>query len=120
MRHPRRSRQHPSLDAQAQLSLPIDGPPSGPPVKPTMRQPLRDSALRRGIAMEEILWMRDVVHLTRRHRCTIHRWMHRGLFPKKNAPRGHPRGWLRSTIERWLVGSPPTAGREVSRHAPLR
>jgi predicted DNA-binding transcriptional regulator AlpA len=70
--------------------------------------------------MDEILWMRDVVHLTRKHRCTIHRWMHRGLFPKKNAPRGRPRGWLRSTIERWLVGSPSTTSGGGSRHAPLR
>ncbi len=70
--------------------------------------------------MDEILWMRDVVYLTRKHRCTIHRWMHRGLFPKKNAPRGRPRGWLRSTIERWLVGAPSTLGRGGTPRAPLR
>src|SRR5712692_10875484 len=97
MKHPRLSRKRNSLDVQAQLSLPIDGPPGSLRTRRTTQQAARDRTVTRGIAMDEILWMRDVVHLTRKHRCTIHRWMHRGLFPKKNAPRGRPRGWLRST-----------------------
>ena len=56
--------------------------------------------------------MRDVVQLTGKHRCTIHRWMHQGIFPLKNAPRGRPTGWLRSTIEQWLLGAPPTQGKD--------
>ena len=54
--------------------------------------------------VEAILWMNDIVELTGKHRCTIHRWMHEGTFPKKDAPKDRPRGWLRSTYQQWLVG----------------
>jgi len=97
--------------AHRQLSLAIGSPASGVKLKPVARQRLSVRTLKRTIDLDEILWMRDVVQLTGKHRCTIHRWMNRGLFPSKNAPRGRPTGWLRSTIERWLVGPPPTIGR---------
>jgi hypothetical protein len=38
--------------------------------------------------VEAILWMNDIVELTGKHRCTIHRWMHEGTFPKKRCPEG--------------------------------
>ena len=54
---------------------------------------------------ESMLWMRDVTQLIGVHRSTILRWMHQGTFPKKDAPKRRPTGWLRSTFDRWLVGS---------------
>jgi predicted DNA-binding transcriptional regulator AlpA len=99
--------------AHRQLSLAIGAPAAGARSKPVTRQPLGGRTLKRALAMDEILWMRDVVQLTGKHRCTIHRWMNRGVFPQKNAPRDRPTGWLRSTIERWLLGPPPTTRRGV-------
>jgi predicted DNA-binding transcriptional regulator AlpA len=61
-------------------------------------------------ASQSILWMRDVVYLTGVHRSTIHRWMRMGLFPQKEAPRHNPRGWLKSTYERWLNGETAIEG----------
>lgn len=95
--------------AHHQLSLAIDTPRIGVGRKPALRQCTGSEPVKRTIALDEILWMRDVVQLTGKHRSTIHRWMHRGLFPRKNAPSGRPTGWLRSTIEQWLLGSPPTS-----------
>jgi predicted DNA-binding transcriptional regulator AlpA len=95
------------LPREAQLSLAIDSPGSGVGAKLIAKE-----TNKRAIALDEILWMRDVVRLTGKHRCTIHRWMHQGIFPPKNAPRGRPTGWLRSTIEQWLLGAPPTQGKE--------
>lgn len=89
-----------------QLSLAIGPPVNGVRGEPVARQGSGRRIVKGPIGLDEILWMRDVVHLTGKHRCTIHRWMNRGLFPPKNAPRGHPTGWLRSTIERWLLGPP--------------
>lgn len=103
----------PRSGAHNQLSLAIGSPASSLRPKPAIRQSLDNRHLKRAIDLDEILWMRDVVQLTGKHRCTIHRWMHSGVFPKKNAPRSRPTGWLRSTIERWLLGSPPTEGREA-------
>ena len=104
--------------AHHQLSLAIDTPRIGVGGKPVPRQRTGSKPVKRTIALDEILWMRDVVQLTGKHRSTIHRWIHRGFFPRKNAPRGQPTGWLRSTIEQWLLGSPPTS-REVEPDAPL-
>ncbi len=92
---------------EAQLSLAIDSPGSGVGAKLIAKE-----TKKRAIALDEILWMRDVVQLTGKHRCTIHRWVHQGIIPAKNAPRGRPTGWLRSTIEQWLLGAPPTQGKE--------
>jgi predicted DNA-binding transcriptional regulator AlpA len=52
---------------------------------------------------DSIMWMRDVVKITRVHRCTIYRWIQIGRFPAKDAPRAHPMGWLRSTVQSWLL-----------------
>jgi len=98
--------------AHHQLSLAIDTPRIGVGEKPGPRQRMGREPVKRAITLDEILWMRDVVQLTGKHRSTIHRWIHRGLFPRKNAPRGQPTGWLRSTIEQWLLGSPPTSSQE--------
>ncbi len=98
---------HPQLSLA--IGLPLSSVRRGPPA----RQRASGRCLKGAIALDEILWMRDVVQLTGKHRCTIHRWMNQGLFPAKNAPRGRPTGWLRSTIERWLLGPPPTTEREV-------
>ena len=97
----------PYPDARGQLSLAIDSATAGTPAKPVTRRRLGDRPLKRVITLDEILWMRDVVQLTGKHRCTIHRWMQQGLFPPKNAPRGRPTGWLKSTVEQWLLGSLP-------------
>jgi predicted DNA-binding transcriptional regulator AlpA len=90
-------------------SVPVRRNRKGHPSVTSCRQRLSGKPLKRTIASDEILWMRDVVQLTGKHRSTIHRWIHRGFFPPKNAPRGQPTGWLRSTIEQWLLGSPPTS-----------
>jgi predicted DNA-binding transcriptional regulator AlpA len=68
------------------------------------RGPQQRGRVRRTKAATDIVWMSDVLRLTGRHRSTIHRWMHQGRFPIKNAPKGQPTGWLRSTIEAWLLG----------------
>jgi predicted DNA-binding transcriptional regulator AlpA len=57
------------------------------------------------VVSDPILWMPDIVALTGKHRCTIHRWIQQGSFPKKDAPKERPRGWLHSTYERWLHGN---------------
>jgi predicted DNA-binding transcriptional regulator AlpA len=50
---------------------------------------------------------RDVERITRRHRCTIYRWVVAGPFPEKRA--GGGQGWLSCDIERWLqMGSTAT------------
>ena len=85
-----------------QLALAI-GPARVEAVEQTRRSK-RSKLQSRSVDVEPILWMRDVVELTGKHRCTIHRWMHDGEFPKKDAPRERPRGWLRSTYEQWLRG----------------
>lgn len=103
---PRLPHEESGIQAHHQLSLAIDTPRIGVGRKPVPRQRLSEP-VKRTIALDEILWMRDVVQLTGKHRSTIHRWIHRGLFPRKNAPRGRPTGWLRSTIEQWLLGPPP-------------
>ena len=107
-----RSRTRNRPRAHHQLSLAIDTPRIGVGGKPGLGSVWSAKPVKRTIALDEILWMRDVVQLTGKHRSTIHRWMHRGFFPRKNAPRGRPTGWLRSTIEQWLLGSPPTHGKD--------
>jgi len=107
-----------SPKAHHQLSLAIDTPRIAVGEKPGSRQRMGREPVKRALTLEEILWMRDVVQLTGKHRSTIHRWIHRGIFPRKNAPRGQPTGWLRSTIEQWLLGLAPTS-REVESDASL-
>jgi predicted DNA-binding transcriptional regulator AlpA len=100
----------------AQLSLGID-PPDGRGPRASAARPLsRDKDVKRAIDLEPIMWMRDVVLLTDTHRSTIHRWMRTGFFPRKDAPKDHPRGWLRSTIERWQLGTPASGGRSRAPH----
>jgi predicted DNA-binding transcriptional regulator AlpA len=98
-------------EGHLQLSLAIGAPASRVVGEPSARPRASRRSVKAPIALDEILWMRDVVQLTGKHRCTIHRWMNQGLFPAKNAPRGRPTGWLRSTVERWLLGPPPMTER---------
>jgi predicted DNA-binding transcriptional regulator AlpA len=86
-----------------QLALAI-GPARVEAVEQTPRSK-RSKLQSRSVDVEPILWMRDLVELTGKHRCTIHRWIHDGEFPKKDAPKDRPRGWLRSTYEKWLRGA---------------
>jgi len=70
-------------------------------------------SLQKGV--DPILWMRDLQALFDVHRCTIHRWIKRGEFPAKDAPAGSPRGWLRSTVLRWQLGSADARGTSGNR-----
>jgi predicted DNA-binding transcriptional regulator AlpA len=49
--------------------------------------------------------MRDITRLTGGHRSTIIRWIQNEQFPEKDAPYCCPAGWLRSTYNRWAMGS---------------
>lgn len=89
----------------AQLSLAIDAPALVNRLPESQRANVRAPRVTRAIDVEPILWMRDVVELTGMHRCTIHRWILNGTFPKKDAPRRRPTGWLRSTYAQWLLGA---------------
>src|SRR3981189_3124397 len=93
--------------------MPADNqPPPAPPVPVTSRRrPSLTSAdqeilepplLERLRGIDRVLSTRDIEQITDRHRCTIYRWVRAGTFPSKRA--GGGRGWLRSDIERWLVG----------------
>src|SRR6185295_3787878 len=85
-----------------QLPLPMESSRSGESgsgCEPITEPPVTRSRI------EPILWMRDVVKIAGVHRCTIHRCIQLGRFPAKDAPRGNPVGWLRTTIQRWLVGT---------------
>jgi len=96
--------ERPDTPTSMQLPLGIDCTPD--PQDLRTRPPIRrEIGKPRDVAVEQILWMSDMVALTGKHRCTIHRWIHDGSFPKKDAPKQRPRGWLRSTYQRWLLGS---------------
>jgi predicted DNA-binding transcriptional regulator AlpA len=101
----RRLADHDGLMPEGGGQLPLAiGPGRAEDIEQTRR--FKQSARRpRAVDAEPILWMRDVVELTGKHRCTIHRWIHDGEFPKKDAPKDRPRGWLRSTYEKWLRGA---------------
>jgi len=90
---------------QAQLSLPIESASAATMLNSAGGARVKPARVQRVITLEPIFWMKDVVRLTRTHRCTIHRWIKNGSFPPKDAPQAHPRGWLPSTIERWQLGS---------------
>ena len=71
--------------------------------------------------LDQLLNTRDVERITRRHRCTIYRWVRAGTFPGKRA--GGGRGWLRSDVEKWLQGTslsqmgPPVGPPEIFRRS---
>ena len=101
------------LHRDPQLSLAIDAKDSAAHSSPAVGR-TRPRRIR-VIDVEPILWMRDVVQMTNMHRSTIHRWIKRKLFPAKDAPKDRPRGWLRSTIQRWELGA-ASERRERWRH----
>jgi predicted DNA-binding transcriptional regulator AlpA len=87
-----------AFEAGAQLPLGLDEYPSRIPSRriqarppPRVKQP----------GVDPVVWMRDLCDLFGVHRCTIHRWMTAGTFPKKDAPADHPRGWKLSTLRKW-------------------
>ena len=88
--------------------------------KLTTRHAVGDKTKKRAIALDEILWMRDVVQLTGKHRSTIHRWMHQGIFPRKMHREAVPRGGCapRSSNGCWVRHRPQ--GEECKRDASLR
>ena len=57
--------------------------------------------------LDQLLSTQDILKVTGKHRCTIHRWMSQGLFPLKAAQQGRRIGWLRTDVERWLQSSQP-------------
>jgi predicted DNA-binding transcriptional regulator AlpA len=82
-----------ATECNTQLTLPMQSVRRLPITEPGAAQTEPDA----------IMWMRDVVKIARVHRCTIYRWIQIGIFPPKDAPRAHPVGWLRTTINRWLL-----------------
>jgi predicted DNA-binding transcriptional regulator AlpA len=106
----RSRRKRSALPDHAQLSLPIEGASVATMLNSAGRARVKPARVQRVITLEPIFWMKDVVRLTRTHRCTIHRWIKNGLFPPKDAPQARPRGWLPSTIERWQLGSKRSPG----------
>ena len=59
---------------------------------------------------DDLLHMRDLVRVTRRHRSTIYRRIKRKLFPEQRTHKGKKIGWARSDIERWMQGDPVLDG----------
>lgn len=103
-RRPASSRQIPPLHA-VQLSFDM----KVPSVELSDRKPAaaRHSEVERITGLDQLLSTRDILKVTGKHRCTIHRWMSQGLFPPKAAQQGRRIGWLRKDVERWLQSSQP-------------
>lgn len=57
------------------------------------------------VGEECVLYTREILRITQRHRTTIYRWIQSHTFPSKRLLGGRRRGWLRSDIERWLAGN---------------
>lgn len=85
------------MDPDAQLCLDMEYPGGANALIPAKARRVRRSS-----SAPRILRMRDIVKLTGVHRSTIYRWIDRGCFPEKDAPRQRPTGWLSTTYERWL------------------
>lgn len=91
----------PVAEPKPQLELTLVLPPPKPfsprgRKQPTEREPRPPPA-----NVDQMLTMRDVLAITRRHRATIYRWISAGLFPAPREYKGHQIGWARSDIERW-------------------
>jgi predicted DNA-binding transcriptional regulator AlpA len=98
------SRQVPPLRS-VQLSFDMKVPSA----KLSERKPAatRHAEVERITGLDQLLSTRDILKVTGKHRCTIHRWMSQGLFPPKAAQQGRRIGWLRRDVERWLQSSQP-------------
>jgi predicted DNA-binding transcriptional regulator AlpA len=90
-------------DKQTQLTSPVPVTRRRRPSLTSADQEiLEPPLLERLRGIDRVLSTRDIEQITDRHRCTIYRWVRAGTFPSKRA--GGGRGWLRSDVERWLVG----------------
>lgn len=85
-----------------QFELPLEG--TRPQLHRTARKHAKSerTSSERMTGIDQVLSTRDVERITGRHRCTIYRWVCAGIFPGKRA--GGGKGWLRSDVERWLIG----------------
>jgi prophage regulatory protein len=88
-------------EPKPQLELTLVLPPPKPPPPRPRRQPSRHGTKPPVTNVDQMLTMRDVLTITRRHRATIYRWIAAGLFPAPREYKGHQIGWARSDIESW-------------------
>ena len=96
-----------------QLSFDIEPADRSTPCRQASARSMAASARVTGI--DQLLSTHDIVKITGKHRCTIHRWMADGVFPRKALQRGRAIGWLRSDVERWLRASEPVQS-DTGRH----
>ena len=91
----------PFAESKPQLELTLVLPQPKPP-PPKARKRSADHQPKPPIEnVDQMLTMRDVLAITRRHRATIYRWISAGLFPAPREYKGHQIGWARSDIESW-------------------
>jgi len=138
MSHPMRARrQHRNTHSQAstadaelpaQLVLPMDSndgatrekrrvtQKSRATLTPTERPSLRQEPAQTASVVvppvpcnEEMLHMRDLVRIYRRHRATIYRYIKLNIIPEQRRRNGRKIGWARSDIERSTQGDLPSA-----------
>ena len=84
---------------QLELTLVLPAPK---PLPPKARKQPADHQPKPPIEnVDQMLTMRDVLAITRRHRATIYRWISAGLFPAPREYKGHQIGWAKSDIESW-------------------
>jgi prophage regulatory protein len=90
-----------TTEPKPQLELTLVLPPPKPVPPRPRRQRNRHDAKPPVTNVDQMLTMRDVLTITRRHRATIYRWIEAGLFPAPREYKGHQIGWARSDIESW-------------------
>lgn len=88
-------------DLKPQLELMLIQPPARPLTSRARKQPTSPDIKPPVPNVDQMLTMRDVLTITRRHRATIYRWIAAGLFPAPREYKGHQIGWARSDIESW-------------------
>ena len=91
----------PAVELTPQLQLTLELPPPKPLQPKSRKQPGHQHVKEPVIDVDQMLTMRDVLTITRRHRATIYRWIAAGLFPAPREYKGHQIGWVQSDIENW-------------------
>jgi prophage regulatory protein len=91
----------PTDESKPQLELTLVLPPPKPPPAKPRKHSIHHDAKPPVTNVDQMLTMRDVLTITRRHRATIYRWIAAGLFPAPREYKGHQIGWARSDIEIW-------------------
>lgn len=91
----------PVAEPKPQLELTLVLPPSKPLPQRARKQSTEREPKPPIANVDQMLTMRDVLAITRRHRATIYRWISTGLFPAPREYKGHQIGWARSDIEGW-------------------